>query len=163
MLSSHHLLRLFIASLDVFSSASITVSSFSLSEAATGNLHFLFREFTDACTLLHWIRFFSFFLVCLFVRFFAGFQLRVVRFPRLILRTFFLVLFLVGVEFAVEFPEDIGYACSGCDDFVPFSSRSFGMSVFFLADLMFEMLLIPLNSSKICCIFSCLSLLFFCP
>ena len=162
MLSSHHLLRLFIASLDIFSSASITVSSFSVSEDATGNLHFLFREFTDACTP-PLDSFFSFFLVCLFVRFFAGFQLRVVRFPRLIFRTFFLVLLLVGVEFAVEFPEDIGFACSGCDDFVPFSSRSFGMSVFFLADLMYEMLWIPLNSSKICRIFSCLSLLFLCP
>ena len=41
-----------------------------------------------------------------------------------------------------------------------FSSRSFEVSVFFLAKLIFEMLLIPVNSSFICCTFSCLFDLF---
>ena len=61
---------------------------------------------------------FIFFLIRLFVRIFPCFQLCVVHRAHLVFNPFLLVLFLLCVEFAVEFREHLCNKISGCDDFV---------------------------------------------
>ena len=110
------------SSLPLISSALIPLMSPDIPffEAVNGSLHFLFCEFRDAFTFLLCFLVFSSFLVCFFVRFFTGFQLCVVRRLHLTVSASILVLLHIRVQFAVEFPEDIGNAFSGCDDFILF-------------------------------------------
>ena len=59
-----------------------------------------------------------------------------------------------GKLLAVEFTKDMCNSFSGCDC-LAFVVFTFGMSDPFLPDFMHDILLMPLNSSRICCIFSC--------
>ena len=106
------------------------------------SLRFLFCALKYAFTFL----FLGSSVFFFFVRFVAVFQNCVVRHLRFIVSAILFVLLFFDVMIS------------------NFSSRIFGIIVFFLDDTMFDMLLIPipLSSSNICCIFSYLFALF-CP
>ena len=128
---------------ELFSSHSTTVSCFSSFEAVDGILNLACREFWDWLELSRHL-------------FFA--------FQCAILLSFLFFCYLRLRRLQTIFAWNSAHTCAipSLDVMVsPFTCLTFGMRIRFFADLKFEMFFVPLISSKIFWILSCLAVLFF--